>query len=34
MGSMRQRGPNSWRIKAYVGRDPVTSRKWYTDAIW
>ncbi len=31
MGSMRQRGAGSWRIKAYVGRDPVTSRKRYVE---
>jgi len=27
MGSMQQRSPGSWRIKAYIGRDPMTGRK-------
>ena len=26
-GSMRQRGENSWNLRVYVGRDPVTGRK-------
>ena len=31
MGSMRQRSSGSWRIKAYVGRDPTTQRKRYVE---
>lgn len=26
-GSMRQRGENSWNLRVYAGRDPVTGRK-------
>ncbi len=31
MGSIQQRGAGSWRIKVYVGRDPVTRRKRYAE---
>ena len=28
-GNIRQRGPTSWEVRVYVGRDPATSRKRY-----
>ena len=28
-GNIRQRGPTSWELRAYVGRDPATGRKRY-----
>jgi integrase len=28
-GSMRQRGSDSWQLRAHVGRDPLTGRKQY-----
>ena len=27
-GSMRQRGENSWNLRVYAGRDPITGRKF------
>jgi hypothetical protein len=30
-GSMRRRGENSWQLRVYVGRDPKSGRKRYTE---
>jgi hypothetical protein len=28
-GSIRQRGKQSWEVRAFVGKDPVTGKKQY-----
>ena len=28
-GSIRQRGKESWELRVFVGRDPVTDKKQY-----
>lgn len=28
-GSVRERRPGVWELRPYLGRDPLTGKKWY-----